>query len=53
MPPPCTENLDLGEGDYDIEEPDLGVFDLLGPEPAAEGAGEGRFGDCGCFGGMG
>jgi len=52
MPPPCGEDLDLGDGDYDVEEPDLGVFGLLGPEPTAEGAGEDGFGGCGCFGGL-
>lgn len=50
--PPCVGELDLGEGDYDVEEPDLGVFDLLGPEPVAESAGENGFGGCGCFGGL-
>jgi transposase len=50
--PPCGEDLDLGEGDYDVEEPDLGVFDLLGPEPTAEGGGADGFGGCGCFGGL-
>ena len=52
-PPPCGEDLDLGDGDYDVEEPDLGVFDLLGPEPTAEDAGEDGSWGCGCFGGLG
>jgi hypothetical protein len=50
-PPPCGD-LDLGDGDYDVEDPDLGVFDLLGPEPTAEAAGEDGVGGCGCFGGL-
>lgn len=48
-PPPCAADLDLGDGDYDVEEPDLGVFGLLGPEPVVE---DGSWG-CGCFGGLG
>ncbi len=28
--------LDLGEGDYDVAEPDLGLLEPLGPDPIAE-----------------
>ena len=41
--PPC--GLDLGEGDYDVAEPDLGLLGPLGPDPSP---GDGS--SCGCFG---
>ncbi|HWI04036.1 MAG TPA: hypothetical protein VNT52_09455, partial [Acidimicrobiales bacterium] len=49
MPPPCGEDLDLGDGDYDVAEPDLGVFGAF--DAVVEG--EDRTWGCGCFGGLG
>jgi transposase len=49
-PPPVPPVvLDLGEGDYDVEEPDLGLFEPIGPEPTTTDGSSG----CGCFGGLG
>ena len=53
--------LDLGEGDYDVEVPDLGLFEPIGPHPDIDGADEaastarteGGSDGCGCFGGLG
>jgi hypothetical protein len=51
--------LDLGDGDYDVDTPDLDLFGVIGPHPddswspdrAADGdTGPGLFG-CECFGG--
>ncbi len=50
--------LDLGEGDYDVEMPDLGELEVIGPHPhldlgvdnAAELNVEGGFSGCECFG---
>lgn len=30
--PPCVA-LDLGEGDYEVDSPDLALFSLIGPHP--------------------
>jgi hypothetical protein len=57
--PPAPE-LHLGEGDYDVEVPDLGVFEPIGPHPDIDGADEeastarteGGSEGCGCFGGL-
>ncbi len=60
-PPVATAGLDLGEGDYDVEDPDLEVFERIGPHPGADPAvdiaagaspGQGLSG-CGCTGGLG
>lgn len=39
--------LELGDGDYDVDDPDLGVLGLIGPHPDIEPVVEG----CGCTGG--
>jgi hypothetical protein len=58
--PPPRPDLDLGEDDYDVELPDLDLFEPIGPHPdidpvdeeasmtRTEGGSEG----CGCFGGL-
>ena len=51
--------LDLGDGDYDVDTPDLDEFELIGPHPddpwgperAADGHTEPGFFGCECFGG--
>ncbi len=51
--------LDLGAGDYDVEDPDLDMFEAIGPHPhldlgvdnAAELNVEDGFSGCECFGG--
>lgn len=51
--------LDLGAGDYDVEEPDLADFEAIGPHPhldlgapeAGDGNVEDGFTGCECFGG--
>jgi hypothetical protein len=35
-PEPAPQRLELGEGDYDVEELDLGRYDLDGPHPGVE-----------------
>ena len=52
--------LHLGEGDYDVEVPDLDLFEAIGPHPDTDGADEeastarteGGSEGCGCFGGL-
>jgi hypothetical protein len=46
LPAPRVE---LGDGDYDVEDPDLDLFGMIGPHP------DGASGDeaCGCTGGLG
>jgi hypothetical protein len=59
-PAPAGTHLELGEGDYDVEVPDLALFEPIGPhpdiDPATEIASTPRtedgFGGCGCFGGL-
>ncbi len=59
IPPPAPE-LHLGEGDYDVEVPDLDLFEPIGPHPDIDGADEeaslarteGGSEGCGCFGGL-
>jgi transposase len=58
-PPPRPE-LHLGEGDYDVEVPDLDLFESIGPHPdidpadaeASTARTEGGSEGCGCFGGL-
>ncbi len=56
--PVVTGGLDLGDGDYDVEDPDLEVFERIGPHPSIDVAvdiasvassGDGLSG-CGCTG---
>ena len=57
---PAVSHLELGEGDYDVEVPDLGLFEPIGPhpdvDPACEIASTARTedgsGGCGCVGGL-
>jgi len=52
--------LDLGDGDYDVDAPDLAAFEAIGPHPhldlGVDNAAHGDLGDgfegCGCFGGL-
>jgi hypothetical protein len=52
--------LELGEGDYDVDEPDLAMFGSIGPHPddhpgadrASDRHTEPRFSPCECFGGF-
>ena len=56
--PPTAPELHLGDGDYDVEVPDLDLFEPIGPHPdidrADEEASSARTGGgsegCGCFG---
>ncbi len=56
---PPVSHLELGEGDYDVEVPDLGLFEPIGPHPgidptseiASTAGTEDGSGGCGCFGG--
>ncbi len=58
---PPAQELDLGEGDYDVEVPDLDLFESIGPHPDIDGVDEEAFTarteggseGCGCFGGLG
>jgi transposase len=58
-PSPALVGLDLGDGDYDVDAPDLALFESIGPhpdiDPASDSATTARtedgFGGCGCFGG--
>jgi hypothetical protein len=51
--------LELGDGDYDVDEPDLNLFDMFGPHPdyhpasdrRSNGHTEADFSGCECFGG--
>jgi transposase len=51
--------LELGDGDYDVEEPDLALFGSIGPHPddypgperRSDGHTEAGFSGCECFGG--
>jgi hypothetical protein len=55
--PPAGRRLELGDGDYDVEEPDLGLFEPIGPHPEIDPAADiasttgTEEGGCGCFGG--
>jgi len=52
--------LDLGDGDYDVDEPDLDDLEAIGPHPhldlgvdnAADGNVEDGFSGCECMGGI-
>ena len=52
--------LELGDGDFDVEAPDLDMFGAIGPHPddpwgrqrAADGHTEPGFAGCECFGGL-
>ncbi len=54
-------HLEFGDGDYDAEVPDLGLFEPIGPHPdidpadeiASTARTEDGSGGCGCFGGLG
>lgn len=54
---PAT-GLDLGEGDYDVEAPDLAELGLIGPAPDPDPLWENTYSaqtrspGCGCFGGL-
>jgi hypothetical protein len=60
LPAPGVVELDLGNGDYDVEAPDLDAFESIGPHPhldlAVDNAAHGDVGDgfdgCGCLGGL-
>lgn len=55
----AVTDLALGEGNYDVDEPDLGRFESIGPHPSidptfskvSEGHTAAGFTGCGCFGG--
>jgi len=57
---PPAPGLHLGEGDYDVEVPDLALFEPIGPHPdidpvdeeASMARTEGGSEGCGCFGGL-
>lgn len=57
--PTSSAGLDLGAGDYDVEDPDLDLFEAIGPHPcldpavdnAPEAIVEDGFSGCGCLGG--
>lgn len=59
QPPGAASGLELGDGDFDVEAPDLAPFGLIGPHPdtdppvdiASTGLTAGRFSGCGCLGG--
>jgi hypothetical protein len=58
--PPTAPELGLGDGDYDVEVPDLDLFEPIGPHPDIDPADEEAFPartggcskGCGCFGGL-
>ncbi len=53
-------HLELGEGDYDVEVPDLALLGPIGPHPHIDAAADiaatprtaDDFGGCGCLGGL-
>jgi transposase len=59
-PPVSDVVLELGDGDYDVEPPDLDLYEPIGPHPhldpavnnAADGDVEDGFSGCGCLGGL-
>jgi hypothetical protein len=58
--PASVVGLDLGDGDYDVDAPDLAGYGVIGPHPdldpgtanAAHGNLEPGFSGCECFGGL-
>ncbi len=58
--PPAVVGLDLGAGDYDVEDPNLDAFEVIGPHPhldlgvdnEADGNVGGGFLGCECLGGL-